>query len=390
MDHDLSPEVNELRDMVRTFLERKAPESAVRQTIETGIDRDPEAWSQMAQQLGLHGLLIPEEFGGQGTSFVEMGVVLEEMGRSLLPGPFLASAVLGVSAIIASGDADAAADFLPGIAAGTTVATVAFAHGMTGAIDESTVTASLDAGRWTLDGDVPLVLAGQSADVLLVIAPAGTGRGLFAVDASAPGLTRTLLTSLDETREFARISLAAAPARRLGGDFSAAERTVLALGATAVACEAAGAAQRVLEMAIDYAKLREQFGQPIGSFQAIKHLCADMFVLAESAIAVGRHAARTAATDLAGLEHAASLAKAYSSEACVTAAETNIQVHGGIGYTWEHPAHLYLRKVKSNEFLFGDSATHRALLAAQLGLTATPASTLISSSPSPAPDLAGV
>ncbi|MFG2376434.1 acyl-CoA dehydrogenase family protein [Streptomyces sp. NPDC048504] len=373
MDHELAPEVSELRRTVRAFLERKAPESAVRRVVDEGLGRDAEVWDQLAQQLGLHGLLVPEELGGQGTSFVEMGVVLEEMGRSLLPGPFFSNAVLAVGALTASGDDRIAAELLTAIAEGTTIATVAFSEGLTGRPGESTATARFAEGTWRLNGQVEAVLDGRAADILLVVAPAGGELGLFAVTADSSGLERTLLAGLDLTREIARVRLTDVEARRVGGDFTSGQRHVLALGTVGIAAELAGATQKILEMAVDYAKLREQFGKPIGSFQAVKHLCADIFVTAESALAVARYAARVAAEDQEGLAEAAALAKAYSSEACTLAAERNIQVHGGIGFTWEHPAHLYLRRIKSGELLFGDSAHHRGELAALLGLTAGPA-----------------
>ncbi|MFE2433020.1 acyl-CoA dehydrogenase family protein [Streptomyces sp. NPDC059373] len=373
MDHELAPEVSELRRTVRAFLERKSPESAVRGVVDAGLGHDAEVWDQLARQLGLHGLLVPESLGGQGTSFVEMGVVLEEMGRSLLPGPFFSSAVLAASALTASGDDELAAELLPAIAAGTAIVTVAFSEGLTGRSGESTAVACRTEGKWLLNGQVEVVLDGRSADVLLVVAPVDAELGLFAVPAGSAGLERTALAVLDLTREMARVGFTDVEARRIGGDFTSGQRQVLALGAAGVAAELAGATQKVLEMAVDYAKVREQFGKLIGSFQAVKHLCADIFVTAESATAVARHAARVAVEDPDGLAEAAGLAKAYSSEACTLAAERNIQVHGGIGFTWEHPAHLYLRRIKSGELLFGDSAYHREKLAVLLGLTAGPA-----------------
>jgi alkylation response protein AidB-like acyl-CoA dehydrogenase len=373
MDHELAPEVSELRRTVRAFLERKSPESAVRGVVDAGLGHDAEVWDQLARQLGLHGLLVPESLGGQGTSFVEMGVVLEEMGRSLLPGPFFSSAVLAASALTVSGDDELAAELLPAIAAGTAIVTVAFSEGLTGRPGESTAAACRTEGKWLLNGQVEVVLDGRSADVLLVVAQVGAELGLFAVPAGSAGLERTALAVLDLTREMARVGFTDVEARRIGGDFTSGQRQVLALGAAGIAAELAGATQKVLEMAVGYAKVREQFGQLIGSFQAVKHLCADIFVTAESATAVARHAARVAVEDPDGLAEAAGLAKAYSSEACTLAAERNIQVHGGIGFTWEHPAHLYLRRIKSGELLFGDSAYHREKLAALLGLTAGPA-----------------
>ncbi|MFI1293294.1 acyl-CoA dehydrogenase family protein [Streptomyces sp. NPDC020792] len=373
MDHELAPEVSELRRTVRAFLERKSSEADVRRIVDGGLRRDDDVWRQMAGQLGLQGLLVPESFGGQGTSFVEMEVVLEELGRSLLPAPFLSSAVLAVSALTAAGDDGVSADLLPALAEGRSTATVAFSEGFVCRPGESTVVARRAGSGWVLDGRVDAVLDGASADTLLVVAPTENGLGLFAVGPDRNGVTHTELAVLDPTRPMAAIDFHAAGARRVGGDFTDGQRWLLALGAAAVSAELAGATQKVLETAVEYARLREQFGKQIGSFQAVKHLCADIFVTAESALSVARHAARTAAYDPSGLAEAASLAKAYSSEACALAAEQNIQVHGGIGFTWEHPAHLYLRRAKSGELLFGDSAHHRGVLAGLLGLTAVPA-----------------
>jgi alkylation response protein AidB-like acyl-CoA dehydrogenase len=369
MEHDLSPEAGELRDMVRAFLERRSPEAAVRQVVETGMGRDPEVWAQMAQQLGLQGLMVPEAFGGQDTTFVEMGVVLEEMGRALFPGPFLAGAVLAVTALRAAGEDSRVAQLLAGIAAGETIATVAFSAGLLCRPDESTVIATRSGEGWELDGHVEVVLDGPSADTLLVTAPAGAELGLFVVSAGAAGVVRTPLTVLDLTRDAARVELAGVAAQRVGGDFTEGQRTVLAVGASAMAAELAGATQRVLEMAVEYAKIREQFGRPIGSFQAVKHLCADIFTIAESATAVARYAARAVAEG-AGQAEAASLAKAYTSDGCMNAAEMAMQVHGGIGFTWEHPLHLYLRRITSSAQYFGGSGYHKERLAQLLGLTA--------------------
>jgi alkylation response protein AidB-like acyl-CoA dehydrogenase len=369
MDHDLSPEANTLRDMVRAFLERKSPESDVRRVIETGTGRDDDVWQQMAAQLGLQGLLVPEELGGQGSSFVEVSVVLEEMGRSLLPGPFFSSAVLATSALLATHD-PAARELLGELASGQRVATVAFSEGVTGRPDESTVVAREADSSWVLDGQIDIVLDAQAVDVLLVVARTGRDVGLFMVPATETGVAIAPLKTLDQTRQVGRVELNGVVAQCVGRDFAAAQRHVLSLAAAGLAAELAGVTQRVLEMAVDYAKLREQFGVPIGSFQAVKHLCAEIFCTAESATAVARHAARVASDEPASLGLAASLAKAYASQACAEAAEKNIQIHGGIGYTWEHPAHLYLRKAKAGEMLFGDSARHRRNLSGLLGLTA--------------------
>jgi len=383
MDHDLSSEANELRDMVRAFLERKCPESAVRDVVESGAFLDVDTWMLMAGQLGLHGLLVPESLGGQGSSFVEMAVVLEEMGRALLPGPFLSSAVLAVTALLGSGAGSTADELLARLASGEVVAAVAFASGLTQRLDESTVSAAPAGQGWTLHGQVDIVLDGGAADILLVFAPSPAGLGLYAVEAGDVSVTRTPLQTLDLTRSAARVAFEGTPARLLASGADTLQNTLLSVAAVAISAEVAGATQRVLEMAVDYAKLREQFGRPIGSFQAVKHLCTEIFTVAESATAISRSAARVVAEN-GDLTAAASLAKAYISEECPGAAEKNIQVHGGIGYTWEHPAHLYLRKIKAAEPLFGDAVTHRSRLATHLGLTAPVARRPVAA-PSPLP-----
>lgn len=369
MDEELRSGVEELRLTVRAFLENKAPESVVREIADRGMGRDSGLWPQMAGQLGLQGLMVPEEFGGQGTTFVEMAAVMEEMGRALLGGPFLSTAVLGVGALVLSGDTDAMRDHLPGVSEGATTATVAFSEGFSGRAGESTVVATQEGRGWVLSGQVDAVLDGCGADLVLAIAPTGDGLSLFAVDGDAEGLERTPLAALDQTRPMGRLNFVRVAARRVGGDFVVAQRQLLALGAVAVAADLAGVTSRVLEMAVGYAKVREQFGQPIGAFQAVKHLCVDIFVAAESALSVAQYAARTSVEQPRHLREAASLAKAYNSEACVAAAEKNIQIHGGIGYSWEHPAHLYLRRAKAAEFLFGGASHHRDELAMVLGLT---------------------
>jgi alkylation response protein AidB-like acyl-CoA dehydrogenase len=326
----------------------------------------------MSSQLGLHGLLVPEEFGGQGASLVEMAVVLEETGRALLPAPFLPSAVLAVSALLASGDGDAAGVWLPAIASGDTIAAVAFSDGLLCRPRESTAVARAAGSGWEVSGRVDVVLGANSADLLLVVADLGGGEsGLFAVPAYGDRVAVTPLPVLDLTREAGSVELDGVPARRIGGDAAAVQREVLAVAAVALSAEMAGATGRALEIAVDYAGIRHQFNRPIGSFQAVKHACADIFTVAESATAVARNAARVVATDPAGLAEAASLAKAYTSAECPGAAERVIQVHGGIGFTWEHPAHLYLRRVRSNASYFGDAPYHRARLAHLLGLTAS-------------------
>ena len=371
MNFAFTEEQDELRKIVRSFLEAKSPESAVREQMETERGYDEAVWSQMAEQMGLQGLHIPEEYDGSGFSYVELGIVLEEMGRSLLCAPFFSTVVLAANTLIQCGDESAKKDYLPGIAGGETTATVAFTE-PSGKWDASGIEmeATKSADGYTLTGTKMYVIDGHVADLVLVVARTDAGVSLFAVDGNAAGLTRTPLSTMDQTRKQARLEFENTPARLMesegiGWDFMA---RVLDLVAVGLAAEQVGGAQKVLEMAVDYAKVRVQFGRPIGSFQAIKHKCADMLLEVESAKSAAYYGMWCAAEMDDELPSVASLAKAYCSEAYFHAAAENIQIHGGIGFTWEHPAHLYFKRAKSSELLFGDPTYHRELLAQRIGI----------------------
>ena len=371
MQFAFTEEQEQLRGFVRQFLEEKSPEAQVRAVMETESGYDEAVWSQMAEQMGLQGLAIPEEYGGQGFGWVELGIVLEEMGRALLCAPFFSTAVLATSALLHAGDADAASEYLPAIASGELIATVAFTE-ENGAWDETgvTATATKDGDAWKLDGAKHYVLDGHIAGLLIVAARTDAGVSLFAVDGDAAGLTRTQLSTMDQTRRQAKIELSAAPGRLIGTDGQgwATLSAMLERAAVGLAAEQVGGAELAMEMAVEYAKDRKQFGRPIGSFQAIKHKCADMLLEVESAKSAAYYAAWCAAQSNDELPAMASLAKSYCSEAFFRAASENIQIHGGIGFTWEHPAHLYFKRAKSSELLFGNPTYHRALLADQIGL----------------------
>jgi alkylation response protein AidB-like acyl-CoA dehydrogenase len=366
-----SEEQEELRKSVRRFLEDKSPESEVRRLMETSEGFDPAVWSQMAQQLGLQGLTIPEEFGGSGFSYVELVVVLEEMGRALLCAPYFSTVALAANVLMASGDDQAKKDLLPGIASGETIATVAFTED-SGRWDEAGITlqATRSGDGWLLNGHKMFVIDGHTANLLLVAARTGEDVSLFAVDGAAAGLTRTALSTMDQTRKQARLEFASTPARLIGseGQGWAVLGKTLDLAAVALAAEQVGGAQKVLEMSVEYAKVRVQFGRPIGSFQAIKHKCADMLLEVESAKSAAYYAGWAAAEDNDELPVVASLAKAYCSDAYFHATAENIQIHGGIGFTWEHPAHLYFKRAKSSELMLGDPTYHRELLAQRIGI----------------------
>jgi alkylation response protein AidB-like acyl-CoA dehydrogenase len=362
-------EQRELAATLRRFLQDKSSSSEVRRLMQTEAGYDPQTWSQLAGQLGLPGLVIPEKHGGSGAGPVELAVASEEMGRALLCAPFFATAVLAAQALLASGDEAAQEEFLPGIADGTTIATVAVCESDGAWTTDGVATRARRSGDgYVLDGRKSFVIDGHTAGLLLVVARADGGPSLFAVRGDADGLGRRPLETLDLTRKQAALELDAVPARLIGAEGSAADvvAATLRLGAVALAAEQVGGAQRCLDMSVEYAKIRMQFGRPIGSFQAIKHMCADMLLEVESARSAAYYAAWAAQDGSDELPLVASLAKACCSEAYFRAAADNIQIHGGIGFTWEHDAHLYYRRAKSTELMLGTPAEHREIAAGYL------------------------
>jgi alkylation response protein AidB-like acyl-CoA dehydrogenase len=363
-----SDEQEELRRTVGSFLRNTAPEAEVRRLMETEDGYDPATWKRMAEQLGLQGIHIPEEYGGSGFGYVELCLILEEMGAALLCAPFFASAVLATSALLESGDEAAKKDFLPGLAGGETIGTLAYA-GADGQ-PETATTATRTGEGYTLNGVKDFVLDGALADLILVTAVMDGGLSLFAVAKDAAGLGVTRLSTMDLTRKQARLAFDGTPARLVGSEGAAdgVINKVLQLACVALVNESAGGARAVLGQAVGYAKERLQFGRAIGSFQAIKHRCADLLVDVEGSKSAAYAAAEAAADGDERLPVLASLAKSYVGEAYFHAAAENIQIHGGIGFTWEHPAHLYFKRAKSSELLFGDPIYHRTLLADALAL----------------------
>lgn len=370
MNFAFTEEQEELRNFVRSFLDDKSPETEVRALMETDDGYDPGVWKQMAEQLGLQSLIIPEAYGGQGASYIELGIVMEEMGRNLLCSPFFSTVVLAGNAILHSGNEKAKEDLLSGIGSGETIATLALAE-QSGRWDAEgvTTTASGTGDSASITGEKMFVTDGGIANLFVVVAQADGGIHLFTVDGDAAGITRENLSTMDQTRKQARVTFNDTPATHLcDTDNFAYLAKVLDLAAVALANEQVGGAQFVMEMAVQYAKDRVQFGRPIGSFQAIKHKCADMLLEVESSKSAAYYAAWCASEMNDELPSVASLAKAYCSEAYFHCAAENIQIHGGIGFTWEHPAHLYFKRAKSSELLFGDPAYHRELLAQRIGL----------------------
>jgi alkylation response protein AidB-like acyl-CoA dehydrogenase len=367
----VSAEQEELRTSVRRFLADRAPIAAVRELMDTTDGLDAGVWRQAGDQLGLQGIAIPEEYGGAGFSFAEQAIVLEELGAALYGGPYLASAVLAAIALLTSPDEDARKTYLPGTASGQTIATLAFTE-EDGSWEPDAIRLAAAGGPddWRLDGRKSFVLDGHTANLILVVARTGEGLSLFAVAGDAGGLTRTALPTLDQTRKLARLDFTAVNATLIGqvGDGTTVLNHTLDVAAIAQAAEQLGGAQRALDMAVEYAKVRHQFGRPIGSFQAIKHRCADLLLEVESLRSAVQYAAAAVAEGSAEVPVVASLVKAYASDVYFHVAAENIQIHGGIGFTWEHDAHLYFKRAKASELFLGDASYHREHLAARIGL----------------------
>jgi len=377
MNLEVSAEQRELRESVRRFLTERAPLPRVRELMDAPDATDADVWRQAADQLGLQGIAIPEEYGGAGFSFAEQAIVLEELGGALYTGPYLASAVLAATALLASEDEGARRDLLPGIASGRTVATLAFTEDDGSWEPESIRLAAAKNGQgWRLDGHKSFVLDGHGADLILAVATTDTdgsspaALSLFAVEGTAARLSRKVLPTLDQTRRLARCEFSDTPARLIGspGAGRGVLEHTLDVAAIALAAEQLGGAQRALDMAVAYAKVRQQFGRAIGSFQTIKHRCADLLMEVESLRSAVGYAAAAVAEGSAEVPVLAALAKAYASEVYSRVAAENIQIHGGIGFTWEHDAHLYLKRAKASELFLGDGSYHRERLASRIGL----------------------
>lgn len=386
MDVEFSDEQQEIRRALRDVFDKHSDSPAVRAVMATETGYDATVWRRVCEQTGLAGLAIPEEYGGVGFGFTELVVALEEMGRSLFPSPFLASSVLTAYALTHAGDEAARAEYLPGIAAGVTLGALALAEPGRRDVRAVETAARADGDGWRLDGVKTHVIDGLIADLIVVVARVEGGsaanRGgagdlaLFTVDKDAAGLTRAALPTLDQTRKQARLTFVDTPARLLGtpGADAALER-VLALAEIAVAAEAVGGAARCLEATVEYTKGRVQFGRPIGSFQAIKHRCADLYVEVETARSALYYAAWAACeAEAAGLASPgelavmAPLAMTTATAAYRHVAEEMIQLHGGVGFTWEYDCHLYLKRAITSAHLFGDRGAQRERIAELAGI----------------------
>ncbi len=378
MDFGFSEEQEMLRQSARDFLGKECPMTYVRKMMEDDRGFTDEQWRKMAE-LGWTGLVLPEEHGGAGLTFVDLVVVLEEMGRVVLPGPFFSTVVVGGVALAEAGSAAQKQELLPKLAAGRLRVTLAQLEPSARWDAEGiALEAKGGSGGYTLSGTKLFVPDAHTADVLIVAGRVPGSKGadgvsLFLVDAKAAGVKTTLLKTMDQTRKLCEVVLenVRVPADGVLGEpgkgWKLLDR-IVDRGKVGLCAEMCGGAQKVLEMSVEYAKVREQFGRPIGSFQAIQHKCANMLVEVESSKSATYYAAWAVANDVAEAPLAAAMAKAYVSDAYRHTAGEGIQIHGGIGFTWEHDMHIYFKRAKSSEVTFGDATWNRELVAQLIDL----------------------
>lgn len=363
-------ERDQLRSTARDLLSRQATPEQVRAVVATdeGFDRD--LWTRMVE-LGWTAIHLPEDDGGAGCSYVDLGVVLHELGRSIVPSPLLASAVLAGSAVSGAANSVVRKELLPSIATGELIASVALAE-PSGSYATEHISVRWEgwADSVRLNGLSAYVLDGDLADVLIVVARDEAGAvAVFAVPADAPGISVQATPPVDQTRRLFSVAFddVTVPSDRLlcepGGDAESLVGHVLAVGAVAAACDSVGVAEVALERATEYASERQQFGKLIGSFQAVKHRCADMAIAVEASRAAVGGALTTLQDDPSGSVREAAITSSYVGPACSNACGLALLVHGGIGFTWEHDSHLYLKRAKLSEVLFGTPSWHRRRLA---------------------------
>ncbi len=379
MEFSFSEDQDELRRAARRFLEVASSEERVRAAMETEQGYDSAVWEQLAGELAWTALTIPEEYGGLGMSTMDLHPLMEEMGRALLCSPFFSTICLAANALLLGGGPEQKEHWLPSFAAGEMTATLAYTE-KNGRWDSTGVEAtySRSGAGYVLRGHKHYVLDGHTANLVIVAARSERSKGdegvsLFAVPGNVEGMKRSWLPTLDQTRRQAAIELndVVVPADSLLGEegqgWPVCERTV-DLAIIALAAEQVGTAEACLDMSVEYAKVRQQFGRAIGSFQAIKHKCADMLLEVELAKSAACYAAAAAAEGDGELPALASLAKSRASDAYRLAAADCIQIHGGVGFTWEHDTQLYFKRAKGSEVMLGDPTWHRELLARRMGI----------------------
>ncbi len=351
-----------LQTSARRFLEARSAEAAVRDAMASELGWSQDVWREASTELGWASLIIPEAHGGAELGFIELAALMEEMGRALFCGPYLSTIAFGANALLVAGG-DVAAAHLPAIAAGERTATFAWLDG------EAPLVAERSSGQWSLRGVKRFVLDGHAAELVIVEATTDAGPRLFAVNGAQ--IDRRPLETMDQTRRLAdlRFDDVRIGDETLVADSSAEVReAILDRAAIALAAEQVGGAEACLDLAVEYAKVREQFGRPIGSFQAVKHICANMLLEVESARSAAYYAAWAVDHAPSEVAKAAAMARIMCTEAFFKCAGDSIQVHGGIGFTWEHPAHLYFKRARASSAFLGSTTPSRDHLARQLGL----------------------
>jgi alkylation response protein AidB-like acyl-CoA dehydrogenase len=366
MEFGLSETQQTLKNTVRKFLAAECPMAEVRRLMDTDTAFDPVLWRKMADQ-GWTGMLIPEQYGGFGMGMVEMAATLEEMGRALLPGPFFNTVVMAGSLIQNAGSEAQKQKYLGPIARGEAVATVAFLEESGSAAPQEVRLQARNTGSsYVLDGTKLLVPSAAVADLIVVVAKLDGDVALFVVPSKAPGMTIQPMSTIDLTRKSYEIAFKGVAAPDLlarGGAALQALDRARGIATTGLVAEMTGGMQRLLDMTVEYAKTRKQFGRPIGQFQAVQHQCADMLVMTESSRSAAYYAAYAIEEEIPEARLAVSVAKAYASDAYREVGNRAIQVHGGMGFTWENDAHLYYRRAKVSELMFGDATFHREQVA---------------------------
>lgn len=370
MRFSFTGEQEEFRTMLRRLLDARSPATEVRRLMATDSGWERDGWQKLNRELGLTAIHVPEAYGGQGFGFSELGIVLEEMGRSLLCAPFFSTAALATNAILNAGTDDQKKALLPPIAAGDITATLAFSEddGRNDAAGVTMVATPSGSGH-RLTGVKSFVLDGHTADLIVVLArsPGSSGESglsFYTVAGNAQGLQRRRLKTMDETRKLARLQFDGVEAQLLGeaGAAAAPFAKTMQQAAILLANELVGCAEKLRESSLDYAKMRMQFGRSIASFQATKHKAADMLVDVELAKSAAYYAAAALDDGDDDLPAIASLAKACAAEAGLQTAIHAVQLHGGIGFTWDNDTHLWFKRAKSSEVLLGDANYHRELM----------------------------
>jgi len=354
MQTEFTEDQDQFREIVSRFLQDKSQPIEVRRLLETESGFDPEVWRQLCEEVGLAGTHIPEAFGGFGFGPVELGIAAEEMGRHLYCGPFFSSSVMAANALLNCATDNHKAKILPGVALGTTLATLV----LDSLNSPAQIGKTLQVDQGLLRGHAGLVLDAHIADLMIVIANSTDGLGLYAVAAGSLGITIEPLQTLDPTRKISRVKFDEVSVEVIGAVTDETLNKTWDSICVALAHEMIGGAQHLLETTIEYTKLRYQFGRPIGSFQALKHRCADLLMEVEIAKAATHHAARCLAAG-EGEPYAASMAKALASDTYMKAAKEAIQLRGGIGFTWEEDTQLWYKRAKSSEVFMGAPNLHR-------------------------------